>query len=48
MSEEKNHVITVRVSNTMKKDMEKYREINWSEVIRKSIQSTLKKIEGVI
>lgn len=37
-------IVSVRVSKDTKEEMEKYKEINWSEVIRKALNEYLEKI----
>lgn len=39
-------VISVRVSDEMKKRMEKLRHVNWSEVLRQAIVRVLEEEEG--
>ena len=34
--------ISVRLDKKLKKEMEKYKEVNWSEVIREAIRAHLK------
>ncbi len=36
---------TVRIPRKLMEKMKKYREINWSEVVRKSIEEYLRKLE---
>jgi len=36
---------TVRIPKELAKKMRKYREINWSEVIRKSIEDYIRRLE---
>ncbi len=36
---------TIRIPRKLAEKMRKYREINWSEVIRRSIEEYLKKLE---
>lgn len=40
-------IVSVRVSKDTKEEMEKYKEINWSEVIRKALNEYLKKIREI-
>ncbi|BCU67795.1 hypothetical protein HS7_12320 [Sulfolobales archaeon HS-7] len=39
-------LITVKVGEELKRKMEKYPEINWSEVIRRSIEEELRHLSG--
>lgn len=39
--------ISVRVPEDLKKKMERHKEVNWSEVVRESIQDHLTKLELV-
>jgi hypothetical protein len=39
-------VITVRISDELKKRMERFRHMNWSEVVRASIISILRQEES--
>ncbi len=42
--ENMSEIVSVRVSKDTKEEMEKYKEINWSEVIRKALNEYLEKI----
>lgn len=37
-------IVSVRVSKDTKKEMEKHKEINWSEVMRKALKKYLKRV----
>ncbi len=39
-------VINIRVDDELKKKMDKYRYVNWSEILRAEIVRTIERLEG--
>ncbi|ADC66046.1 conserved hypothetical protein [Ferroglobus placidus DSM 10642] len=39
-------VISVRVSDELKKKMDRHRYVNWSEIIRKEIEKVIERLES--
>ena len=38
-------IVVVRVPKELKEKMRKYKHVNWSEIIRKTIQSEIRRLE---